>query len=64
MDNTQIPTLDLTKVLNGGLMQDMGAVMEQGGIGITFPPPGVVLGGHLYIPVLPPLPILPVLIVP
>ena len=64
MDTSQIPTLDLNKVMNGGLMQDMGTVMEQGGIGITIPPLGVVLGGHVYIPILPPLPILPVLIAP
>lgn len=64
METTQIPTLDLNKVMQGGLMQDLGAVMEQGGIGFTFPPPGVVLGGHLYIPVLPPVPILPVVIFP
>lgn len=59
-----IPTLDLSKVLNGGLMGDLGAVMEQGTLGFTFPPPGIVIAEHLYIPLIPPLPILPVVMFP
>ena len=61
MEETQIPTLDVAKVLSGGLMQGL---MEQGNVGFTIPPIGVILGGHIYIPILPPLPILPVFIVP
>lgn len=64
MEGAQLPTLDISKVLDGGLMQDLGTVMEQGGISITVPALGVVLGNHIYIPLLPPLPLLPVLIAP
>jgi hypothetical protein len=64
MEGAEIPTLDLSKVLSGGLMQDVGALAEQCQIGLTFPPPGIVVGNHFYIPVLPPLPLLPVIIVP
>lgn len=60
----QIPTLDVTKVLDGGIMQSLGEAIAQGNISLTFPPPGVIIGRHIYIPVLPPLPILPVFIVP
>jgi len=63
MNQTQVPMLDVEKVLNGGLMEGLAEVSQQG-VSLTIPPIGVVLGNHIYIPILPPLPILPVFIVP
>ena len=64
MEGALMSPLNIDEILKGGLMQDLGTVMEQGGISITVPPLGLVLGGHIYIPLLPPLPLLPVLIAP
>ena len=63
MDNAQVPMLDVQKILSGGLMDGLAAATQQG-VSFTLPAPGVVLGEHIYIPIIPPLPILPVLIFP
>jgi len=64
MENNQIPILDLNKVLSGGLMQGLGAASEQSIVSVVLPVPGIVLLNHIYIPILPPLPLLPEIIVP
>jgi len=64
MESNQIPILDLNKVLSGGLMQGLGAASEQSIVSVVLPAPGIVLLNHIYIPILPPLPLLPEIIVP